>query len=440
MLKKNHFNLNDDVFPFTLSFFSSKREPKGVFRMSSPNISSGQSTTQSFLLIVVVASCIVAAMFGSRNSLSLTIGGIDQSETLDYLQISFAFALGQLVMGAISPFAGMIADKYGSGKTLISGILLALLGTILIPYSTTAFTLSISLGVISSVGLGIAGLPVVLASVNRLIPQEKVGMAFGFVNAGSSLGQLTLAPIAGLIIVNFGWVYCILFLSLILLSVIPLSFLLRSRIEVKPLSNIAPRSLSDTLGIAFKTPSYIYLVAGFFVCGFHVAFIATHMPGVIQVCGLPPTVSGWSLGLIGLFNIVGSIFAGWYISKRSMRIFLAYTYFARCVIVLLFLVSPKDLLSVLLFSAALGLTYFSVIPATAGLIGKMFGPQFMATLFGFALFSHQIGGFLGAYLGGFFFSISGDYTTVWLLDAALAVFAALIHLPIKERLVYSEAT
>ena len=408
--------------------------------MSSPNTSNDQNTTQSFLLIVVAASCIVAAMFGSRNSLSLTIGGINQSETLDYLQISFAFALGQLIMGAISPFAGMIADKYGSGKTLISGILLSLFGTILIPYSTTAFTLSISLGVISSIGLGIAGLPVVLASVNKLIPQEKVGMAFGFVNAGSSLGQLTLAPIAGLIIVNFGWVYCILFLSLILLSVLPLSFLLRSRIEVKALNNIAARSLAETLGIAFKTPSYIYLVAGFFVCGFHVAFIATHMPGVIQVCGLPPTVSGWSLGLIGLFNIVGSIFAGWYISKRSMRIFLAYTYFARCVIVLLFLVSPKDLLSVLLFSAALGLTYFSVIPATAGLIGKMFGPQFMATLFGFALFSHQIGGFLGAYLGGFFFSISGDYTTVWLLDAALAVFAALIHLPIKERLVYSEAT
>jgi len=407
--------------------------------MSSQNTSRDHSKTQSFLLIVIAASCIVAAMFGSRNSLSLTIGGINESETLDYLQISFAFALGQLVMGAISPFAGMIADKYGSGKTLISGILLALLGTILIPYSTTLFTLSISLGVISSIGLGIAGLPVVLASVNKLIPPEKVGMAFGFVNAGSSIGQLTLAPIAGLIIVYFGWVSCIVFLAIILLSVLPLSYLLRSRIEVKQLHDIATRSLLETLGIAFKTPSYIYLVTGFFVCGFHVAFIATHMPGVIEVCGLPPSVSGWSLGIIGLFNILGSIFAGWYISKRSMRIFLAYTYFIRCIIVLLFLVSPKDLISVLLFSAALGLTYFSVIPATAGLVGKMFGPQFMATLFGFALFSHQIGGFLGAYLGGFFFNISGDYTSVWLLDAALAVFAALIHLPIKERLVYSEA-
>ena len=408
--------------------------------MSSFSTSKKKSTDQKYLLIVIAASFIVAAGFGSRNTLPLTIEGINQSETLDYLQISFAFALGQLLMGAISPFGGMIADKFGTGKTLVVGILLILLGTLLIPYSTTAFTLSISLGVVASCGLGIAGLPVVLASVNKLLPQEKVGMAFGFVNAGSSLGQLILAPIAGFIIVNLGWVYCILFLALILLLVLPLPVLLRSRTEEKTLNNVADRTLSDTLNIAFKTPSYIYLVAGFFVCGFHVAFIATHMPGVIQVCGFSPTVSGWSLGLIGLFNIVGSIFAGWYISKRSMRIFLAYTYFARCIIVLLFLVSPKDLLSVMLFSIALGLTYFSVIPATAGLVGKMFGPQFMATLFGFALFSHQIGGFLGAYLGGYFFSISGDYTTVWLLDAALAVFAALIHLPIKERLVYSEAT
>ena len=408
--------------------------------MSSSGISKEQSTDHKYLLIIIAASCIVAAVFGSRNTLPLAIDGINQSETLNYLQISFAFALGQLFMGAISPFGGMIADKYGSGKTLIIGILLILFGTLLIPYSTTAFTLSISLGVVASIGLGIAGLPVVLASVNKLIPQEKVGMAFGFINAGSSLGQLILAPIAGFIIVTFGWVYCIYFLSLILLLLLPISVVLRSRTKEKALNNIADRTLSETLNIAIKTPSYIYLVTGFFVCGFHVAFIATHMPGVIQVCGFSPTVSGWSLGLIGLFNIVGSIFAGWYISKRSMRLFLAYTYFARCIIVLLFLISPKDLLSVMLFSIALGLTYFSVIPATAGLVGKMFGPQFMATLFGFALFSHQIGGFLGAYLGGFFFNITGDYTTVWLLDAALAVFAALIHLPIKEKLVYSEAT
>ena len=409
--------------------------------MSETTSSNNQGANQSFLLIVIAASCLVAVMFGSRNSLSLTIQGIDQSNTLDYLQISFAFALGQLVVGAISPFGGMIADKYGTGKTLTIGILFALFGMLLIPYSTNVVTLSLSLGIISSIGLGIAGLPVVLASVNKLISSEKIGMAFGLVNAGQSLGQLILAPIAGLVVVSYGWVACIIFLSIMFASVLPFSYILRSRLPSKEKS--APeveRGLAETLRTAFKTPSYVYLVSGFFVCGFHVAFIATHMPGVIASCGLPPTVSGWSLGLIGLFNIVGSIFAGWYISRYSMRLFLSYTYFARCLIVLCFLVSPKDLVSVLIFSIALGFTYFSVIPATAGLVGKMFGPKFMATLFGFALFSHQIGGFLGAYLGGYFFSISGDYTTVWLLDASLAIFAALIHLPIKEKLVYSEAT
>ena len=409
--------------------------------MSEATSSNGQGANKSFILIVIAASCLVAVMFGSRNSLSLTIQGIDQSNTLDYLQISFAFALGQLVVGAISPFGGMIADKYGTGKTLTMGILFALFGMLLIPYSTNVVTLSLSLGIISSIGLGIAGLPVVLASVNKLISSEKIGMAFGLVNAGQSLGQLILAPIAGLVVVSYGWVACIIFLSIMFASVLPFSYILRSRLPSKEKS--APeveRGLAETLRTAFKTPSYVYLVSGFFVCGFHVAFIATHMPGVIASCGLPPTVSGWSLGLIGLFNIVGSIFAGWYISRYSMRLFLSYTYFARCLIVLCFLVSPKDLVSVLIFSIALGFTYFSVIPATAGLVGKMFGPKFMATLFGFALFSHQIGGFLGAYLGGFFFSISGDYTTVWLLDASLAIFAALIHLPIKEKLVYSEAT
>ena len=408
--------------------------------MSEATSSNGQGANKSFILIVIAASCLVAVMFGSRNSLSLTIQGIDQSNTLDYLQISFAFALGQLVVGAISPFGGMIADKYGTGKTLTMGILFALFGMLLIPYSTNVVTLSLSLGIISSIGLGIAGLPVVLASVNKLISSEKVGMAFGLVNAGQSLGQLILAPIAGLVVVSYGWVACIIFLSIMFASVLPFSYILRSRLPSKEKS--APeveRGLAETLRIAFKTPSYVYLVSGFFVCGFHVAFIATHMPGVIASCGLPPTVSGWSLGLIGLFNIVGSIFAGWYISRYSMRLFLSYTYFARCLIVLCFLISPKDLVSVLIFSIALGFTYFSVIPATAGLVGKMFGPKFMATLFGFALFSHQIGGFLGAYLGGYFFSISGDYTTVWLLDASLAIFAALIHLPIKEKLVYSEA-
>ncbi len=377
-------------------------------------------------------------MFGGRSSLSLTIEGIGQSDHLNYLHISFAFALGQLVTGVIAPFSGMLADKYGTGKTLVLGVILTILGSFLIPLSLNPITLSVSLGIISSIGIGIAGLPVILASVNKLIEPQKVGMAFGLVNAGQSFGQLVIAPLAGFIILKFGWINFIYFLCLLLLIIMPCSFILRSRLEGNDEPDLNELGLRETLSIAFKTPSYIYLVSGFFVCGFHVAFIATHMPGVIAVCGLSSVVSGWSLGLIGLFNIIGSIFAGWYISQRSMRYFLIYTYLSRSVIVFLFLLSPKDLLSILFFSAALGFTFFSVIPATAGLIGKMFGANFMATLFGFALFSHQLGGFLGAYFGGYFFTLTGDYTVFWLLDAGLAIFAALIHLPIRERRVFEQ--
>ena len=382
---------------------------------------------------------LIAVLFGGRNSLSLVIQGINESDNLNYLQISFAFALGQIVVGIISPFSGMMADRYGSGKTLFLGVILTLIGCALIPYATNPITLSISLGAVASIGLGVAGLPVIMASVNKLVPKDKVGIAFGLVNAGQSLGQLVIAPLAGFVIVSFGWIASIYMLCLMLLLVLPLSLILKSKDEKNvTFESYNDMKMSETLSMAFKTPSYIYLISGFFVCGFHVTFIATHMPGVIEVCGLSPAVSGWSLGVIGLFNIVGSVFAGWYISLYSMRIFLAYMYFARCVIVLLFLVSPMDIFSVMVFSVALGFTYFSVIPATAGLISKMFGPKFMATLFGFALFSHSIGGFLGAYLGGYFFTLNGDYTMIWLLDAMLAVFAALIHLPIKERAFYKE--
>jgi len=398
-----------------------------------------KANSKNFLLVVFTASLFIAVMFGGRSSLSLTIEGIGQSDYLNYLQISFSFALGQLVTGAVAPFSGMLADKYGTGRTLIIGVFMTIIGCLLIPLSSNPITLSISLGIISSLGVGIAGLPVVLASVNKLIEPRKVGLAFGFVNAGQSLGQLVIAPLAGFIVLKFGWVDFIYFLCLLLLIIMPCSFILRSRLEESDTSGENEVGLKKTLSIAFKTPSYIYLVSGFFVCGFHVAFIATHMPGVIAVCGMSPVVSGWSLGLIGLFNIIGSIFAGWYISQRSMRYFLFYIYLSRSVIVLLFLLSPKDLLSILFFSAALGFTFFSVIPATAGLIGKMFGAKFMATLFGFALFSHQIGGFLGAYFGGYFFTLTGDYTVFWLLDAGLAIFAALVHLPIRERLVFDQS-
>ena len=389
---------------------------------------------KNYFFILFAAGAIQSVVFGGRQTIPLSIEGINLASTVNYLEISFAFAVGQLISGAVTPLGGVISDKYGSGKTLLLGIVISTLGCFLIPFSTTPLMLVLSIGILSAGGSGIAGLPVIMSAVNKLVPPEKSGMAFGFVNAGGSVGQFLFAPLAGLMIINYGWQASIFAICALLLMVLPLVWILRHQPENKKKIQAGDNlTLSKALSLAFNTPSYILLISGFFVCGFHVAFIITHMPGVIVACGLSVNVTGWSLAVIGFFNILGSLYAGWHISKRSMKIFLSYIYGARAIIVILFLLSPKDVTSIMLFSAALGFTYLSTVPATAALVGKMFGPKYLATLFGITLFSHNIGAFFGAYFGGYFFQMTGEYTIVWLIDIGLAIFAALIHLPIKEK-------
>ena len=389
---------------------------------------------KNYFFILFAAGVIQSVVFGGRQTIPLSIEGINLSSTVNYLEISFAFAVGQLISGAVTPLGGVISDKYGSGKTLLLGIVISTLGCFLIPFSTTPLMLVLSIGILSAGGSGIAGLPVIMSAVNKLVPPEKSGMAFGFVNAGGSVGQFLFAPLAGLMIINYGWQASIFAICALLLMILPLVWILRHQPEKKKKIQAGDNlTLSKALSLAFNTPSYILLISGFFVCGFHVAFIITHMPGVIVACGLSVNVTGWSLAVIGFFNILGSLYAGWHISKRSMKIFLSYIYGARAIIVILFLLSPKDITSIMLFSAALGFTYLSTVPATAALVGKMFGPKYLATLFGITLFSHNIGAFFGAYFGGYFFQMTGEYTIVWLIDIGLSIFAALIHLPIKEK-------
>ena len=355
---------------------------------------------KNYFFILFAAGAIQSVVFGGRQTIPLSIEGINLASTVNYLEISFAFAVGQLISGAVTPLGGAISDKYGSGKTLLLGIIITTIGCFLIPFSNTPLMLVISIGILSAGGSGIAGLPVIMSAVNKLVPPERSGMAFGFVNAGGSIGQFLFAPLAGLMIINYGWQASIFAICALLLAVLPLCWLLRYQPEKKKRLTASDNlSFSRTLSLALSTPSYILLITGFFVCGFHVAFIITHMPGVIIACGLNVNVTGWSLAIIGFFNILGSLFAGWYISKHSMKIFLSYIYGARAIIVTLFLLSPKDVTSIMIFSAALGFTYLSTVPATAALVGKMFGPKYLATLFGITLFSHNIGAFLGAYFG-----------------------------------------
>jgi len=388
-----------------------------------------------YLINVGAAVAIFALIFGVRQSVPMFFSSINNHTGLGIVAVSLAFACGQLAWGAFQPFAGAISDKYGTEKALLIGIAMCITGTLLIPYATTQLELIITIGILSAGGAGFAGNSVLMSAVNRFVPPGTGGFYAGLVNAGGSIGQFIMAPLAGWLIVHAGWQNGLTYIALFCLITIPLSLLLRGKKNTIATQQNAGQSpnFQQSLALAFKTPSYLMLNAGFFVCGFHVAFIATHMPGIIDLCGLPPTFTGWALATIGLFNIVGSLGAGWITTKIPMKHLLSYIYAARGLIVILFLLAPKTELTVLLFAATLGLTYLSTVPPTAGLVAKLFGPKFMGTLFGIVLFTHQLGGFLGAYLGGQVFQRNGNYNWVWFMDIALAVFAALIHMPIKEK-------
>jgi MFS family permease len=391
--------------------------------------------SKPYLIKVAAAVAIFAIIFGIRQSVPMFFSSINNHTGLGIVAVSLAFACGQLAWGAFQPIAGAISDKYGTEKALLIGIFMCVTGTLLIPYASTQFELIVTIGILSAGGAGFAGNSVLMSAVNRFVPPGKGGLYAGFVNAGGSIGQFMMAPMAGWLIVHSGWQNGLTYLALFCLITIPLSFLLRGKRQVVTLDPKASPmpNFRQSVTLAFKTPSYLMLNAGFFVCGFHVAFIATHMPGIIDLCGLPPTFTGWALATIGLFNIVGSLAAGWMTTKIPMKLLLSYIYAARGLIVILFIFSPKTEITVLIFAATLGLTYLSTVPPTAGLVAKMFGPQYMGTLFGIVLFAHQIGGFLGAYLGGQVFQTFGNYNWVWYLDIMLAIFAALIHIPIKEK-------
>ncbi len=386
-------------------------------------------------LVLLAAAGTFALTMGARQSMGLFLGNLNTATGLGLASISLAFAFGQLWWGLTQPFAGMVADRVGPGRVLLVGVLLVALGTALIPFMTTTAGLVLAIGVLAAGGAGMAGPSVLMAATTRLVPPEKRGMASGIVNAGGSFGQFVFAPIAQGITAVAGWAASLQSLALITLLALPAAWVLRGGARHAAVTTAAapPLSTREAIRQAFADRSYRLLSAGFFVCGFHVAFIATHLPGVVAACALPPAVGAWSLAVIGLFNIVGSFAMGWAVSRWRMKSLLSLVYATRAVAVLAFLLAPKTELVMLLFAAVLGLTFLSTVPPTVGLVAKFFGPANMATLFGFVMLAHQLGGFLGAYLGGQAFEATGSYDWMWYADILLAAGAALVHLPIREQ-------
>jgi predicted MFS family arabinose efflux permease len=391
-------------------------------------------TTQSrsVMAIAIGAGAIFAVALGIRPAQPLFISAINSNTGIGYATISLAFGIAQLMWGLAQPLAGAVADRWGPRPVMIAGAILVSVATAATPFATSAAALIVLIGFLAAIGAGAIGPSLLLSAANRWIPEAKRSVASGIVNAGGSFGQFTLIPFAQLLIGLAGWQPALIALGATGLIAIPLVLYLTRGATAPAVAIPGSGTLRHALRQAMRDPSFLLLNAGFFTCGFHVAFIATHLPGFVTLCQLPATVSAWSLAIIGLFNIFGSLWIGKAIQARRMKMALAWIYFARAAIILVFVFSPKTPLAFFIFAAGIGFTYLSTVPPTVGLVAKLLGARYLATLFGVVMLSHQVGGFLGAWLGGKAFEATGSYDWMWWADIALCLFAAAIHLPIRE--------
>jgi len=391
------------------------------------------------LLLASSAAGVLMITMGMRQSLGLFIAPITSTTHVGYAAMSFALAVGQLMWGIAQPTFGAMADRFGAGRVLLIGALLLAGGTALTPFVTNEFGLIATLGVLTAAGAGAGSFSVLIGVVAQRVPASRRSFAAGFVNAGGSLGQFVFAPLNQLLIATFGWMAAMWTMAVTALATIPLARpLLRKPdadgdVVAKPGAPLATTlTLREQIRIAARDRSYWCLHAGFFTCGFHIAFLVTHLPGEVKLCSLPASVAASSLAIIGLANVAGSLMAGWAGGVMRMKWLLFAMYFSRAVAVGIYLAAPKTSLTFYLFAAVLGFTWLATVPPTAGLIGKLFGVRYLATLFGLATLTHQIGAFFGAWLGGIALVRFGDYSWMWYADMALALAAAFINLPIRE--------
>ena len=390
------------------------------------------STKRQYWMLAISAALILAVTTGLRNALGLFVSPLNTSSGLGIVTISFALAVGQFVSGATQPILGALANRVGSFRIIALGAVLLAAGLAITPFMSSSFGLIVVLGIMTAIGSSGGSFSILIGATAQRLPPERRAFASGFINAGGSFGQFVFAPVAQALISAFGWLAALLTLAVASLSTIPLALPLRESKSAGPATNAVGISLSEQTLLAFKDRSYWCLHAGFFTCGFHIAFLVTHLPGEVDLCGLPASVSAASLAIIGLANIAGSLSVGWLAQSYRMKFLLFWVYGIRAVAISCFLMAPRTPLTFYVFAVVLGLSWLATVPPTAGLVGKLFGVRHLATLFGLTFLSHQIGAFFGAWLGGIAIARSGSYDWMWYADILLAAAAALVNLPIRE--------
>ncbi len=383
--------------------------------------------------IIILAGCLIGLItFGPRSIMGLFLGPMTIENNWSRETFALAIAVQNLLWGLGQPMAGVIADRFGTAKVVAFGALAYAGGLALMAYSDTPLLLNMSAGLLIGFGLSGSAMFLVLSSFAKLLPESQRSLAFGLGTAAGSMGQFVFAPLGVAFIDAYGWQTTLLIMAAIILVVPLLAGVLRSDPAEEAAQPGGSQSVMEALSEAFQHKSYNLLVIGFFVCGFHVAFITTHLPPFLADEGIDPAWGGWAIAIIGLFNVFGAFTSGVLSGRMPKPQLLVYIYSARSVVILLFLLAPVSPFSVILFSAAIGLLWLSTVPPTSALVTVMFGTRYMATLYGFVFFSHQVGAFLGVWLGGRLFDTFGSYDVVWWLSVALGVFAALIHWPIKD--------
>ena len=387
-------------------------------------------------LIVLIAGCAVAIInFGIRSTFGLFTLPISEAHQWPREIFSWGIAVQNLVWGIATPVAGALADRYGSARVLILGAIFYAIGIVIMAYATTPLMFHLGGGLIVGIGVALSSFGIVMAALGRIVPPEKRSWAFGLATASGSLGQFIFAPLTAGLLAAYDWQFTLKFLAAasLLVIVFALPLLVQNSRNSSLAADETKLSMTQAIGQAFGHKSYLLLTAGFFVCGFQLAFITVHLPPYLAEHGITKEFAGIAMGLIGLFNVAGSYSSGIIGGKREKRLPLSLIYVLRSVSIAAFILLPITPISTVVFTASMGFLWLSTVPLTMGLITVMFGTRYMATLYGFVFLSHQIGSFLGVWLGGRLYDQFGSYDPVWWMSVGLGFFAALVNMPIKEQ-------